>query len=92
MFEFMKPIASHKQLERTSSHLEELQDLLGAINDSIAAERLLGRIAQEVGNHSITFAAGLVRQHGSAPIKALTHKAVKVHSELLRAKRVGAYI
>ena len=90
MAEFLKPLAPGKRFSKTSKQLEELQDLLGELNDAIAGERLLGRIVSEARNPAVSFAAGLIRQRHAISME-LAQKAVKVHESLRHRKplRVG---
>jgi len=62
-----------------------LTDLLGALNDQIAGERLLGKVAEEARKPAVNFAAGLVRQYETTSGE-LARKAIKVHKRLRRFK------
>jgi triphosphatase len=82
MVEFFKPVsAGDKRLSRISDDLEALQDLFGALNDAIAAERLLGQIAREAGDPAVSYAAALIARL-EQPSPDLLGKAVKIHSRL----------
>jgi CHAD domain-containing protein len=63
MAEFLKTLAPGRAFSQTSKKLKRLQDLLGALNDQIAEERLLGQVAQEARKPAVTFAADLIRQY-----------------------------
>jgi triphosphatase len=82
MSEFFVPVAKdEKLLAKTSEDLKELQDLLGALNDSIAAERLLGGIACQSQNPAVIFAAALTGGL-QAPSPRLRERAIKIHARL----------
>jgi len=83
MTEFIKPLAPGKEFSKTSKQLQELQDLLGELNDAITGERLLGRIVSEARDPAVNFAAGLIRQRQAISTE-LARKAVKVHAGLRR--------
>jgi len=85
MFEFMRAAAPDKGLGVESDRLEELQDLLGELNDAIAGERLLGRVVKEAQAPAVIFAADLVRATLTASPK-LTQKAIKTHARLRRTQ------
>lgn len=81
MTEFLEACAPSKSLLRSQKNLERLQDLLGAMNDSIAEERLVGKIVETVREPAIGFVAGLISQH-PAVSQTLLAKAVRVHGRL----------
>ena len=83
MFEFLKPVASRKALGAVLDQLERLQDLLGALNDVIAGERLLGQLVEESRAPVISFAANLVRETMAVSPK-IKRKAIKTHADLRR--------
>src|ERR1700751_3103366 len=70
-----------KAFAQTSKDLKQLQDLLGALNDAIAGERLLGQVVEEARKPSVNFAADLIRQH-EATSGDVAIKAIKVHKRL----------
>jgi inorganic triphosphatase YgiF len=81
MFEFIKPIDPHKAAGAVSNRLERLQDLLGALHDTVAAEQLLGRLVESALSPTVGFAADLVRATLGASPK-LARRAIKTHAEL----------
>jgi inorganic triphosphatase YgiF len=83
MFEFLKPVASRKALGAVLDRLERLQDLLGALNDVIAGERLLGQLVEESRAPVVSFAANLVRETMAVSPK-IKRKAIKTHAGLRR--------
>ncbi len=85
MAEFLKPLDPGREFCRTSKQLEELQDLLGELNDAIAGERLLGRIVSEARDPAVNFIAGLIRQRQAGSTE-VAHKAAKVHASLRRGE------
>lgn len=88
MFEFLKPVASSKALGAVSKRLERLQDLLGALNDVIAGERLLGRLVEESPEPIVGFAADLVRETMAVSPK-IKRRAIKTHAGLRRLRPFG---
>jgi CHAD domain-containing protein len=88
MFEFLKPVASRKALGAVSDRLERLQELLGALNDVIAGERLLGQLVEESRAPIVSFAAGLVRETMAVSPK-IKRKAIKTHADLRRLRPFG---
>lgn len=91
MAEFLKPLVPSKAFAQTSKELKQLQDLLGALNDEVAGERLLGLVAEEARNPAVNFAAGLIRQH-EATSGDVAIKAIKVHKRLHRFEPFWAQI
>ena len=85
MFEFVKPVASRKAIGAVSDRLERLQDLLGALNDVIAGERLLGQLVEESQAPIVGFAADLARE-GMAVSPKIKRKAIKTHADLRRLR------
>jgi triphosphatase len=81
MVEFAKPIVSNKSLAAAADRLEQLQDLLGELNDAIAGERLLAHAVSEPPQPGLGFAADLVRATIASSPKH-TRKAIKTHDEL----------
>lgn len=81
MTEFLQVCAAGKALLRLQKNLERLQDLLGAMNDLIAKERLVGKIVAAAPEPSIGFAAGLVGRRPALPQRLLA-KAVRAHGRL----------
>ncbi|HEY8071705.1 MAG TPA: CHAD domain-containing protein, partial [Methylocystis sp.] len=88
MFEFLKPVASRKALGAVLDRLERLQDLLGALNDVIAGERLLGQLVEESRAPVVSFAANLVRETMAVSPK-IKRKAIKTHAGLRRLPPFG---
>jgi triphosphatase len=81
MTEFLEVCASSKSLLRSQRNLERVQDLLGTMNDSIAKERLVGKIVEATREPAICFAAGLFRRD-AAISRALLAKARHAHGRL----------
>jgi triphosphatase len=91
MAEFLRPLVPGKAFSQTSKELKQLQDLLGALNDEIAGERLLGQVAEEARNPAVNFAAGLIRQH-EATSGNVARMAIKVHNRLRTSEPFWAQI
>ncbi len=91
MGEFLKPLAAGAAYAKTVKQLEKLQDLLGALNDEIAGERLLGQLAEEARRPTVTFAADLVRRSASSA-QGLLKKAEKAHRRLREEEPFWAHI
>jgi triphosphatase len=85
MAEFLRPLVAGRAYSRTSAGLKRLQDLLGALNDVIAAERLLGQVVEEVRDPGVNFAAGLIRQYGTISRETLI-EASRVQRKLRRSE------
>ena len=81
MAEFVAPLLSPSETSETLRELKKLQDLLGLLNDAIAAERLVAGVADDADRPAVTFAACLVRQEEAPPRKIL-RRAIKSHKKL----------
>ena len=60
MAEFLKPLA-RKSIRTNLERAKAVTGSIGALNDAIAGERLLGQVVEEVRKPSVNFAADLIR-------------------------------
>lgn len=76
--EFFSPLFPHKQVMRYLKRLQELQEILGEMNDSVAAQLLLAQFVRE--DATLEHAAGLVAgwlAHGAHLSEARLARALK---------------
>jgi len=74
--EFFSPLYKHKPVARYLEHLQGLQQILGEMNDSVAAQALLAQFAQE--DATLAHGAGLITGW-------LAHAAKQSEARLARA-------